>query len=97
MPYFSIARQFSISLCLLFVLLCASITHSHEYSVDHNSSIEQLDCKLCQQNIDKPTTSLKLVSFKLGSFSLVEKADSLTALSVEFCYLPPLRAPPIAA
>ena len=55
-----------VSLCFIF------ISHAHEFSFEASHTSEQIDCKLCQQQIDPPKQSLHLAKIILGAFSLVK-------------------------
>ena len=60
------------SFLLLAVMLFSAVTHSHEFSATVSPSIEQLDCKLCQQLVDPPQQKVKLAKITLGSFSAIK-------------------------
>jgi hypothetical protein len=55
-----------VSFCFVF------LSHSHDFSFDASHTSEQIDCKLCQQQIDPPKQSIKIAQITLGAFSLVE-------------------------
>ena len=55
-----------VSLCFVF------ISHGHEFSFEASHTSEQIDCKLCQQQIDPPKQSLQLATIVLGAFSLIK-------------------------
>lgn len=58
------------SLILLAVILFSAVSHSHEFTDENSHSIEQLDCKLCQQLVEPPKQKVKLAKVTLGSFSV---------------------------
>ncbi|MEW6989191.1 hypothetical protein AADZ91_00765 [Colwelliaceae bacterium 6441] len=57
------------SLFLLAVMLFSAVGHTHELSTEASQSIEQLDCKLCQQPSEPPKQKIELVKVTLGYFS----------------------------
>jgi len=89
----STKQYFITGIFLLVTLLISSISHSHEYTSE-TSSIEQFDCKLCQQQTDSPKHSLKLAEVKFGFFTEEKRllvSDSLVV--VQYRSANP-RAPP---
>jgi len=57
------------SLLILALLLFSAVSHSHDLSVESSHSLEQLDCKLCQQLVEPPKQKIKLAKITLGYFS----------------------------
>jgi hypothetical protein len=57
-------------LFLLVVMLFSAVSHSHDIPTESTQAIEQLDCKLCQQQLDPPKQHIKLAKITLGSFSV---------------------------
>jgi hypothetical protein len=83
-------------LFLLVVMLCSAVSHSHDVPTENSQAIEQLDCKLCQQQLDPPKQHIKLAGVTLGCFS----ADK-ELLVDDFPLIPQYRscsprAPPIS-
>jgi len=82
------------SILLLVIVLFSAVSHSHEYSADGHS-LEQLDCKLCQQLADPPKQKIKLAKIILGSFSAEnERLVSLYLKAGQYSLKSP-RAPPL--
>lgn len=58
-----------IGILLLTVMLFASVSHSHEFSLEQFHVVEQVDCKLCQIQLDLPKQQANLAQISLVSFS----------------------------
>ena len=80
-----------VSFCFVF------LSHAHDFSFDASHTSEQIDCKLCQQQIDPPKQSIKIVQITLGAFALVEAPLSEQySLSAKYGRSNP-RAPPLSS
>lgn len=82
------------SIFLLLALLFVTVSHSHEYSSDV-SIVEQPDCKLCQQFVELPQTSIEPVDVTFGYFSSVYvRVINVIIPNDNYCQGNP-RAPPV--
>lgn len=81
-------------LWLLVSFSFAFLSHGHDLSFEVPQTSEQLDCKLCQQQIDPPKQSLKIAKITLGAFSLIKTPlFDQCSLAAKYCRSNP-RAPP---
>jgi len=83
-------------LFLLVLMLFSAVSHSHDISTENSQTIEPLDCKLCQQQLDSPKQKIKLAKVTLGCFSALEVqlVDDCSLIPHYRNYGP--RAPPIS-
>jgi len=82
-------------LFLLVLMLFSAVSHSHDIPTETSQTLEQLDCKLCQQQLDSPKQKVKLAKVTLGYFSVVKvELVGCCSLTPHYRNYGP-RAPPI--
>jgi len=83
------------SIFILLTLSFSVVSHSHD-DLSDATAIEQLDCKLCQFQVDTPKQSLKLADSNVGIYQL-ECSAAVVEHSKQPCInLSQSRAPPVA-
>jgi len=88
-------KHLCMSILLLVSLLFSFGSHSHEYTNDA-ISIDQFDCKLCQQNIDIPSIKLKLSPVNVRQFRQRVSPLIIVDIVLNRFYFSLQRAPPFS-
>jgi len=89
-------RHHLLSISMLLLLSFSVITHSHDY-VDETVLFEQLDCKLCQFQLELPEQKLTLAQVNVGVYqaktcTAIVRNDKQPCINLSWQRAPPLSS-----